>query len=309
MKRITCTPAEYHRDLKFDPKKLPDLANAGHVSASVLCNARDPLHFLFGGERKETASMRWGNLVDMLWLTPELFDTTYIVLPEDAPQRPTKAMLEAKKPGEESLARQAWWKRFEEMSAGLTPVKGAVMKEAQMAVSMLNQHKTALYIRESSETQVALAGPNPLGFPGLAKCLIDLRPHSGRFHGSVVDLKSTYDTTDRALTNTIWRFEYHLKEAWYAILMEAAGLGPIDRHLHVWQRSSFPYDVHVRELAIQDIMVGVSLINRRLREMQVMNVLDVANLFDEDIKTLGLQEWQRQQAPGVIEDEDEPIED
>lgn len=304
MKRQILTPAAYH-SLAFDPKLLPNLETAGPVSASILCNARDPLNFLFGAPRKASKAMEWGNLVDMLWLTPELFNTTYIVLPADAPAKPTAAMLSAAKPGQASLDRQAWWTAWERKSAGLIPVKAATMAEAESAVSMLRQHKLASYIRDSSEAQVALTGSNPLGYPGQAKCLIDLLPTSGRFHGSVVDLKSTFDTTDRALATTIWRFEYHLKEAWYGLLLEAAGLGPINQHIHIWQRSKFPYDVHVREMCPVDIEVGTTLIHKRLRAMQMMDPQDVSALFDENLSTIELQPWQREQEPGVMDEEEE----
>ncbi len=185
----------------------------------------------------------------------------------------------------------------------------AVMNEARSAVSMLQQHKLASSIRECSDTQVALEGANPLGFPGRVKCLIDLFPTRGHFVGSVSDLKSTNDITDRGIRNTIWQFQYHVKMAFYGLLLEAADMGPIDRHPLIWQRSKFPYDVHVRDIDPLDIEAGKRIIHKRFREMLVMNPLDIANLFDEEIRTISLDPWQRDQEPGQVDEEEDPAVD
>ena len=104
MKRVLISPKEYHA-LAFDASKLPDLAAAGPVSASILSKSRDPLMFLLnGGEQKETTDMQWGSLIDTMWTeAPSVFASQYVVLPEDAPQRPMEAMLNAAKPSASSL--------------------------------------------------------------------------------------------------------------------------------------------------------------------------------------------------------------
>lgn len=45
-------------------------------------------------------------------------DAKFSVLPADAPKRPTEAMINAKKPSEESLARVAWWADWDRATAG-----------------------------------------------------------------------------------------------------------------------------------------------------------------------------------------------
>ena len=55
-----------------------------------------------------TPAMRLGTLIHQVILEPELFDRSYIVLPEDAPRRPTEKQLEAKQPRDGTAAREAW---------------------------------------------------------------------------------------------------------------------------------------------------------------------------------------------------------
>jgi exodeoxyribonuclease VIII len=52
--------------------------------------------------------MRIGTLIHQIVLEPELVQDRYIVLPEDAPKRPTEKQLEAKQPREGTAAREAW---------------------------------------------------------------------------------------------------------------------------------------------------------------------------------------------------------
>ena len=45
-------------------------------------------------------------------------DARFSVLPDDAPDRPTKAMLNAAKPSEQSIARVRWWADWDKANAG-----------------------------------------------------------------------------------------------------------------------------------------------------------------------------------------------
>lgn len=304
MKRIIVTPKAYHESLSFDPKKLPNLEEAGHMSASTICAASDPVSFLFGERKQSTASMEYGNLLDCMLMTPELFDSTYIRLPKDAPQKPTKAMLEAKKPGAESLARQEWWNDFDKKAEGRIVISHEMATQAEIAKSMFMQHRLASEILGNSEKQVALEGLNPFGFPGRAKALIDLLPTSGRFKNAVVDSKTTNNVSENALRDTTWRFQYHVKMAWYGVCLEEAGLGPINEYILIWQRSKWPYDVKVREICPEDIELGREIIKTRLKAMTLMSHLDSASFTDEELKTIRLAPWQRESAPEESEPEE-----
>lgn len=48
----------------------------------------------------------------------QVFASRYAVVPEDAPNRPTKRQINAKKQSPDTVAAIAWWKAFEESSAG-----------------------------------------------------------------------------------------------------------------------------------------------------------------------------------------------
>lgn len=290
MKHTPLTPTAYHK-LGFNVACLPDVAKAGHVSASLLGKVRDPISFLLGKKQQSTAAMAYGSLLDCLWTTPELFPSQYIVLPPDAPDKPTKAMLEAKKPSPASIERQAWWKGFEAKCAGKEIISADLMDSAEQALKMLKQHKTASALLDNSEKQVALVGENPL-LPGTnAKCLMDLVGRSGAASYAVIDLKTTNDTSEYALRQTMFRYEYFMKMAWYEELTNASGFATAERSILIWQRSSWPYDVHVREIPRESIKVGLTLAKKRLAHLREMEAMHIEKYFDETISMLGLDEW------------------
>lgn len=66
----------------------------------------------------ETDATRLGTAAHCRILTPKLFGQSYVVRPDDAPDRPTKAMREAAKPSEASKARVAFWDAFDRDHAG-----------------------------------------------------------------------------------------------------------------------------------------------------------------------------------------------
>jgi hypothetical protein len=293
MKVVSLSPQRYHADHKFNPLALPDLRSAGPVSASVLSSSKDPVSFLLGQKFERSPAMDWGNLVDCLYLTPDLWSSLYVMLPPDAPEPPTKAMLEAKKPGPESLSRQLWWAEFESKRQGREVVKPEVMREVQAAVSMLQQHSLAERIYQESCKQVALMGENPLRSGSTAKGLMDLIPMEGEFQDAIVDLKTTSDLEEDQLMRTSWRFEYPMKLAWYGLLSEAAGLGPRPRGVLVWQRSKWPYDVKVREIDPHDMDIGRMMAKRRMERLATLDRQALRSYYDTSLKVMSLADWQR----------------
>ena len=79
----------------------------------------------------ETDATRFGTACHSRILTPDLFARTYAILPADAPDRPTEAMLAAAKPSPSSVARQAWWKDWNEATQGKIILSAKVAREVE----------------------------------------------------------------------------------------------------------------------------------------------------------------------------------
>lgn len=306
MNRITSlNQAEYHQQ-RFNPKLLPDLVNAGPVSATILAEAADPLKFLKGIRKKATDDMQWGSAVDMLWLTPEDWDKHYCNLPADAPRKPSVAQRGAKKPSQATIDSIAWWDNWERNSIGKINVNDDMMANVRIARDMLDSHPMARFIWNCSQKQVVLQGDLPgncLVEGAKAKCMMDLLPMSGeievdgktiRLADCIVDLKQCHNVSEYGMKKAIRQFQYHMKTAWYRRLT-AAWEGRIRPHtLLIFQNSYSPHDVHIRMISEEDNKDGAMICQERLNLLSHLDHRDTRNLIDTEIKTLTLNDWMKE---------------
>lgn len=102
---------EYHRSPALSNGGLADLAEC---PAMFYANRLDPAR----PDEVEKAGHLHGNLAHCAFLEPEEFGKRYVVLPEDAPKKPTSAQWGAAKPSPASVEAMAWWKDFGERHAG-----------------------------------------------------------------------------------------------------------------------------------------------------------------------------------------------
>lgn len=293
MKIENVTPRQYH-SRKFDASKLPDIAAAGPISASILSHSKNPLQFLFGRPIETTSSMEWGSLVDCMWTTPEEFNREYIITPSDAP-KDLRRFATAKKPSQDTLDSIRWWDDFEAKSAGKISISSEMHSEAKSAISMLRQNDLAMEMWEASKKQLALFGTSPILPEASAKALLDLLPMSGRFETAVVDLKTTNDISEYGIQKAIFTYEYHMKIAYYGLLAEAAGLGHRPRGITIFQSSKFPYEVKVREISPDDMMIGRQMAINRTHRLKEMNRLDIKKHIDNELKIINLPEYIRKE--------------
>lgn len=206
--------------------------------------------------------MSWGSLIDCLTTTPELVNSEYAVIPQDAPVRPTEAMLKAAKPSQSSIDRQEWWTKFDASAEGKTVISAETMRHATEAQRMLTVTcKASASIFAKSRSQVIVAGRVQ---GAKLKGLVDLAPEGEDF---LADLKTISAFTKEGFAKQIANFGYHMQAGIYLNLWNA--MFPKDQRNRwkiIWQDSSPPFEACVTELSRGDIEDGwtyaVSLIDR-----------------------------------------------
>lgn len=96
---------EYHDHPAIGRSGLEDIA----VNPKVYWNKHlNPL----AKKQETTKPLAFGRAFHSFILEPEVFNGTYVILPEDAPRKPTKAQLKAKNPSSATLEQIDWWQNY-----------------------------------------------------------------------------------------------------------------------------------------------------------------------------------------------------
>jgi len=299
IKKITDGNQTAYFQNSFKKKLLPDLKAAGPISASLIGEMANPLKFMTSGPRAETSDMAWGSLVDMLWLTPQDFDQHVLVIPRDAPKKPTKPQLEAPKPTAKATESINWWSNFQRRSLGKTVVDEPTLALAKEAVKMLNTNTLCAYIYDCCEKQVILSGTTTECHPSSVelnvKAMMDLLPMRGTIevdgldldlNTCVVDLKQCHMVSDFGMKKAINTYQYHIKMAWYLRMMRAYGETKRVNAILIFQNSLPPHDAHVRMIEPEDIERADNIITQRIDLMGKIDSTDLSNLYDTEVRTI-----------------------
>lgn len=179
-----------------------------------------------------------GNLCHCRLLEPELFNQRYLVLPEDAPKRPTAKQLEPPKAGrngvvntetkayaawDDAQAREAWWERFEEEHPGADTAQNISAADLALgdalAAAVLNHPALGPWYADTPQNRAG----NELTLTWIdtltgARC--KARLDSLRFLGDrlwIGDLKTAMDAGPGPdhFGQAVAKFLYVLSAAWY----------------------------------------------------------------------------------------------
>lgn len=187
---------------------------------------RSPAHYQawLTEERKPTPATKFGTMAHLAVFQPKAFNERVVILPEDAPDKPTAAMLAAyaagsKKQKPETVERIQWWERFNaSVPEGAETVSQAeydhiadVAESAEKAIASIGVD-AAVWEVESPLTK-DYAGITIKGRPDLVTVSKGKRV--------VIDLKTTEDASPWAFSSDINKFKYHLQAAFYLELTGA----------------------------------------------------------------------------------------
>ena len=209
------SPATYHgHNIARGDLKYP-------VSSSMLKEfSKCPSRWIRGYESPESASKDFGNLLDTLVLTPELFDTRYAVEPLE--YQPEKG---DKKPWHNGAGVCEEWKR-DQLTAGRIITSETDIAEAKKAVQRISSDEILSAFIFASDRQVLVEGEWKDEASGLVlpvRCLIDLVPRlDTEFSESLGDLKSTRSAAIRKFQNDVFQFGYHIQAAFDLDIFNAA---------------------------------------------------------------------------------------
>ena len=118
--------------------------------------ARSAWHFKNRPDIKPTQSMLRGTLAHCAVLEPHAMAERYVVVPADAPRRPTAAQWAAKKPNNDSLAAMGWWRDFNASAEGRQIVSADDYAITQMQLQALADEPTIAGILKEGHGEVSV---------------------------------------------------------------------------------------------------------------------------------------------------------
>lgn len=175
--------------------------------------AKSPWHYANRVEIKQTRPMLNGSLVHCARLEPDALSQRYVIVPEDAPKRPTDAQWAAKKSNESSQAAKEWWTAFGDEIAGRTIIPAKDFDITQQQLAALNANVQIAEDMSDGHSEVSVFWIDPA-----TGVYCKARPDYVRSatNGDILtDLKSVMDESARGFGRAAARLKYHIQQAHY----------------------------------------------------------------------------------------------
>jgi hypothetical protein len=185
------------------------------LSASAMRDlARSPWHLKNRVELIPTRAMLNGSLVHCAQLEPGALSARYVVVPDDAPKRPSKAQWAAKNPSPASVEAMEWWTGFGK-TAGARQIVDAGdygITQLQLAAVQAEPELAKLFATGRGEVSIFWIDPDTGVYckarPDWVHGIDDRRV-------KLVDLKATIDEHPDAFARSVARMGYHRQQEHY----------------------------------------------------------------------------------------------
>ena len=181
---------------------------------------RSPAHY-FGlhvdaqrPPRKERAGQLEGHLAHCAALEPAHFDKRYIVIPEDAPRRPTEAQWNAKKPSDDSVAAMKWWTEFNARHGDARIISAAQYDCAMRQADSVRRLPEIAEVLQQGRPEVTALWTDPTTGE-LCRCRPDWVTEFGGNRVALLDLKTCGDASAAEFCRQVARKRYHVQDAFY----------------------------------------------------------------------------------------------
>jgi hypothetical protein len=232
---VNISPTTYHQPQKHE-RGSPEFV----MSQSALKSfGKCPSKWKDGAEEDDTASMAWGNLVDTLVLTPQLFAERYAIRPET--YKDEKGNVKDWHPNSNTC--KAWLEACHKY--GREAISRGKESEASKAVLRLKRDVRIAAFLAVCKFQVELRGfwkDDVTGLEIPVRCLLDAVPEGdSEFGNDLGDLKTSKDVSLYTFRRQAVRLGYHIQSAFSLDFFNAASGQQRNQWRFLLQESDPPY--------------------------------------------------------------------
>lgn len=201
--------------------------------------ARSAWHFKNRAKVTPTPAMLRGTLAHCAVLEPHALAERYVVVPADAPKRPTRAQWEAKKPSDASREAMEWWKAFNEQAAGRDIVSAEDFAITQMQFQAIADEPVLADILRQGRGEVSVFWIDER--TGVyCKARPDWMTPQRSNRVTLLDLKSTADESPSGFGRAAARMKYHLQRSHYVDGVQQATGCQVDEFVFAAVTSAAP---------------------------------------------------------------------
>lgn len=258
---ILRSPAHYYA-ARLDPERAPD---------------------------EDTPAKRAGKILHTCILEPDEFANRFVIVPENAPRRPTSVQRGAKNPSGDTLFAIDWWDSFEASTQGKEIIKSEEWDKYHKISKSVRSHPELAGWMAEGHSEVTVIAKDPE--TGL---LCRARPDFLTILGELtimLDLKSAEDARPDAFMKSAWNYGYFHQHIWYRDCFEWATGAPPDLFLLAPFEKEPPYAVKLYEPA-EDSLERARRDNRRaLQAMAECLQTGRWPSYPTDIERLHMPAW------------------
>lgn len=259
-------------------------------SASAMKHfARSPWHWLNRVPMKPTRAMLCGSLVHCAQLEPHALAERYVVVPEDAPRRPSVSQWKAKNPSADSVTAMDWWRAFE-------------ASNTRRAIVAADDYATTQKQLQAIKDCPELAEAFSTGHSELSMFWVDpetgvyckARPdHIAPRRGGVqmLDLKSMADDTPAGVMRAIGRLGLYRQEAHYRRGYEVITGKPVNDFVFAVVSSVPPILATPYRLVDEALQQGTEEVEDLLREFAQCQRDNHWPAYKPDQRLIDLPAW------------------
>lgn len=234
-----------------------------------------------------TPAMRLGTLTHLAVLEPDLFEASVVVMPDDAPARPSSRQRHAKKPSPETVASCLWWDEFERDTLGKDIITADELLTLDAMRLAVNRHRSA----SSLLAKITLTEASCFWEDPQTGVLCRMRTDAVATDMKlIIDLKTGIDVSPDGFSRAVANFGYHRQAAVYIDGMRAV-TGDDYRMAFIAVEKDAPHLVAVYVLSDAAVEQGRQEIRAGLETAARCIADDEWPGYSEQVVALDLPRW------------------
>lgn len=264
---------------------------APHLRASVAKTMeKSPGHYLHAKNSppKENPAFDEGKVTHDVCL--EQNTDRFIVLPEDAPKKPTSKQINAKKPSPETVAAIDWWKDFEAKNEGKVVIDQELRDSLDQRLNTFVGSKKTMEIYDGAEIEMSHYVKDPI--TGL---MLKARPDISKpGQGLIADFKTTRSI--EFFERDIWNLGYYFQVGFYSIVMEISTGGEFNQFKFIAQEKSAPYGVQVFSLDREAVDYCKSKARQLIDQIALCTEEEIFPIYYDEVRSVSVPKfvWARE---------------